>query len=226
MLLLKILIINSDASLLHVYHNFLESEGFDTITAASAKEAWCIWENEHIDLIITSLNLPNMEGHHLIGAFRDQNPELPILVLSDESDLLSKNMAFSAGADDYLCQSVPPKETLLHIRALLRRCHVSNCHRLNFSHGWMDYDTLTLSVNGTTQRLPLKEFTLLFKLLSYPGKVFSRLELLDELWGKDSLTVPQTVDVHVNRLRSKLKNNPDFQILTVRGIGYKAELTR
>lgn len=215
---------DSNPEALSPYRVLLEDQGFETILADGPEEVLKIISSEHIDLLITGLKSDVIEDIRMISDFRCDHPQIPILVLTERNDLLTKSRVYGAGIDEYVTYAACPEEVLLHVKALLRRCHVSCEHRVEFPHTWLDYDLMTISVNDRETLLPLKEFLLLFKLVSYPGKIFSREELLDEIWGKDNSSVAQTVDVHINRLRKKLQDNPDFVITTVRGAGYRAEL--
>lgn len=219
-----ILLAESDAKTISPYRLLLEEQGFETILAEQPEEIARIMESEHIDLLVTGLKAPTSDDTTLIRVFHEHHSEVPIMVLSDLDDLTTKIRIYSAGADEYLTFSVSPAEVLLHVKALLRRCRITCEHQLRFPHSVLDYDRLSVCVDETETLLPLKEFLLLFKLVSYPGKIFSRDELLDEIWGKDSSSVTQTVDVHVSRLRKRFHDNPDFAISTVRGAGYRAEL--
>lgn len=220
----KILMAEADAEALSPYRLLLEEQGFETIFTEYPNEIASIMESEHIDLLITGLKAPTSDDTTLIRVFREHHSEIPIIVLSELDDLATKIRMYTAGADEYMTFSACPTEVLLHIKALLHRYRITYEHQLNLPHTCLDYDRLSVCVEDMETLLPLKEFLLLFKLVSYPGKIFSRDELLDEIWGKDNTSVTQTVDVHVSRLRKRFHNNPDFMISTVRGAGYRAEL--
>ena len=220
----RILMTDSNPEALSPYRILLEDQGFETIIADGPDDVLKIIDTEHVDLLITGLKSDVTEDARMISDFRSDHPQIPILVLTERNDLITKSRVYGAGIDEYVTYAACPAEVLLRVKAILRRCHVSCEHRVEFPHTWLDYDLMTISVNNQETLLPLKEFLLLFKLVSYPGKIFSREELLDEIWGKDSSSVAQTVDVHINRLRKKLQDNPDFAIMTVRGAGYRAEL--
>lgn len=220
----RILMTDSNPEALSPYRVLLEDQGFETMIADGPEEVLKIIDSEHVDLLITGLKSDVAEDARLISAFREDHPQIPILVLTERDDLMTKSRVYGAGIDEYVTYDACPAEVLLHVKALLRRYHISCERRVEFPHTRLDYDLMTISVNNQETLLPLKEFLLLFKLVSYPGKIFSREELLDEIWGKDSSSVTQTVDVHINRLRKKLQDNPDFAITTVRGAGYRAEI--
>ena len=193
MQILTILVIEDEDSLLQLYRIVLEKEGFKVLTVHNGQEAWDLIENEHVDLVITA-----------------------------KDDFPSKNKGFSLGTDDYMTKPVNLDEMVLRVRALLRRSHIASNKRLTLPHTILDYDALTVTWGDDPQMLPQKEFFLLFKLISYPNKIFTRMQLMDEIWGRNSESDLQTIDVHINRLRRRFENNPDFEIITVRGLGYKA----
>ena len=220
--MLNILIAEDDVSLLEIYEIILEQENYTVFTASNGLEAWDIMEKQHIDLLITDMMMPDMDGCELVKQVRQHNTSLPVLMITVKDDFNSKNKGFSLGADDYMTKPVDLKEMLLRVRALLRRAHISQEHLLSIGNTSLDYDALTITCGEESFMLPPKEFYLLYKLLSYPNKIFTRLQLMDEIWGRSSESDVQTVDVHINRLRKHFPDNEDFEILTVRGLGYKA----
>lgn len=222
MLMLKILIVEDDTSLLDLYRIVFHREGFETVTACNGKDAWNILETEHIDLIITDIMMPEMDGFELVKSLRKWNPSIPILMVTAKDDFPSKNTGFSLGTDDYMTKPIDFDEMILRVKALLRRANISLKRHLDIHDTVLDYDALTVSYLGQTELLPPKEFYLLFKLLSYPEKIFTRRQLMEEIWGMDSDSDSQTIDVHINRLRRRFEKNPDFEIVTIRGLGYKA----
>lgn len=193
MLILKILIVEDDPKLCQLYSIILNKAGYETICADNGQAAWNILEKEHIDLIITA-----------------------------KDDFHSKSKGFGLGSDDYMTKPVDVNEMALRVRALLRRAHILEEKQIQIGETVLNYDAMTIERKGESQLLPQKEFFLLYKLLSYPNKIFTRNQLMDEIWGRDSTSIPQTVDVHINRLRRHFQCNPDFEIVTVRGLGYKA----
>ncbi len=222
MLILQILIVEDDSKLSDLYSIVLNKEGYKTVCAGDGQEAWEVLEKEHIDLIITDIMMPVMDGYEFVKSVRQSNPLIPILMITAREDFASKNRGFLLGTDDYMIKPIDMNEMVLRVKALLRRANINQEHRLSVGGTLLDYDAMTVSREGDTQMLPQKEFLLLYKLLSYPGKIFTRLQLMDEIWGRDSTSAAQTVDVHINRLRRHFEGNPDFSILTVRGLGYKA----
>ena len=226
MLMLKILIVEDDESLLQLYHIILQKEGYATFLAHNGQEAWNIMEREHIDLIITDILMPVMDGYEFVNYVRKENPSIPILMITAKDDFASKSRGFRLGTDDYMTKPVDVEEMVLRVRALLRRANIVSQRKLTIHDTILDYDSMTVSRGEDIFSLPQKEFYLLYKLLSYPGKIFTRLQLMDEIWGKDSNSDTQTIDVHINRLRRRFDDNPEFEIVTVRGLGYKAVIRK
>lgn len=176
----------------------------------------------HIDFIILDVILPHMDGFELTKILRESDSILPILMISEKEEKEYKKRGFLAGTDDYMVWPIDSEELILRINALLRRAKMTNEHHLEVGDMSLDYDAFSVTVGGTIQNLPKKEFLLLYKLLSYQNKIFTRRQLMDEIWNMDSNTDERTVDVHINRLRKKFRGEGAFQIVTVRGLGYKA----
>lgn len=224
MLMLKILIVEDDPSILQLYSIVLKKAGYDTIEAQNGIEAWNVIEKEHIDLVITDVMMPEMDGYEFVRLLRKTDSLLPVLMITAKEDFSSKNKGFSLGIDDYMVKPVELNEMVLRVKALLRRCSIMSPRKIDMHHTILDYDSLTVTCNQETFMLPQKEFYLLYKLISYPNKIFTRIQLMDEIWGKSSSSDVQTIDVHINRLRRRFQDNKDFKIVTVRGLGYKAVL--
>lgn len=222
MRMLKILIVEDEESLLELYSIVLKKEGYETLQARDGQEAWECVEREHVDLVITDVLMPVMDGYELVKLLREDNPLLPVLMITAKDDFSSKRKGFSLGTDDYMTKPVDVKEMVLRVKALLRRANIYAEKSLTVQNTRLDYDAMTVSRGEESSMLPQKEFYLLYKLLSSPNKIFTRLQLMDEIWGRDSQSDAQTIDVHINRLRRRFEDNPDFQIVTVRGLGYKA----
>ncbi len=222
MLMLKILVVEDDDSLLNLYRIVLEKQGYKALLAHHGEEAWDIMENEHVDLILTDILMPVMDGFQFLRSVRDVFPEMPILMITAKDDFASKSMGFTLGADDYMTKPVNMQEMVLRIRALLRRSNIISAKKLTIHNTLLDYDSMTVSHGEKSVMLTPKEFQLLYKLLSYPNKIFTRKQLMDEIWGVESQSDTQTIDVHINRLRRHFEHNPDFEIVTIRGLGYKA----
>ncbi|MBQ2887463.1 MAG: response regulator transcription factor [Firmicutes bacterium] len=220
----KILVVEDDADLRKMMESVLRHNGYLPLLAEDGEDALRILENEQADLIISDVMMPNMDGIELTTLLRQSNYDMPILMVTVKDSYADKQKGFLAGVDDYMVKPIDINEMILRVRALLRRAQIANEHRLQVGDTMLDYDALTVTSPQGEQPLPQKEFYLLFKLLSYPGKIFTRQQLLDEIWGMDSTTDERTVDVHINRLRDRFKGNEDFEIVTVRGLGYKAVL--
>lgn len=218
-----ILIAEDDHSLRTLMRAYLEQEGYKVYLAADGREALTILENTHIDLAICDLMMPFLDGFQLTGQLRQANFTLPILVVTAREGLEDKKRAFALGTDDYMVKPVDMNEMIWRVGALLRRAQIVNEHKLTIGNVVLDYDALTVTSEKETLELPRKEFYLLYKLLSYPKKIFTRQQLMDEIWGMDAKTDERTVDVHIKRLREKLGDLEEFKIITVRGLGYKAE---
>lgn len=225
MLMLKLLIVEDDDSLLNLYRIVLEKQGYETLLAHHGEEAWKIMEKERVDLIITDILMPVMDGYQFVRSVRDIYPEMPILMITAKDDFASKSTGFTLGTDDYMTKPVDMEEMVLRIRALLRRSNIYFAKKLTIGATLLDYDAMTVSREGNTVMLTPKEFQLLYKLLSYPNKIFTRKQLMDDIWGMESQSDTQTIDVHINRLRRHFEHNPDFQIITIRGLGYKAVIS-
>lgn len=222
MVMIKILIIEDDTSLSQLYSIILKNAGFETWQAANGEEAWDILDRISIDLVITDIMMPVMDGYEFVKLLRKENPVIPVLMITAKDDMPSKSKGFLLGTDDYMTKPIELDEMVLRVRALLRRANIYNEKKLVLNHTCLDYDALTVTCDGDEEMLPQKEFLLLFKLLSYPNKIFTRTQLMDDIWGPESDSDLQTIDVHINRLRRRFQENTDFEIVTVRGLGYKA----
>ena len=218
----NILVVEDDKKLRQLMAAVLKKNGYNTFCAEDGEMALEMLDKEYIDLIISDIMMPNMDGYELTKSLRDANYNLPILMVSAKESFQDKQKGFMVGTDDYMVKPIDVKEMVLRVGALLRRSKIANEHKLTFGETVLDYDTLTVSQNGDATVLPKKEFYLLFKLLSYQEQIFTRQQLMDEIWGVDSEAEERTVDVHIKRLRERFKTNSDFEIMTVRGLGYKA----
>lgn len=222
--MVQILIVDDDTNTRKYLRALLTNAGYIAHTASSAGEALELMKNIHIDLLILDIMMPGMDGYEFTSLLRDCHYELPILMLSAKQLPDNIKHGFLAGTDDYMAKPADEEELLLRIRALLRRSHIFAEHDLTVGSTVLHYDTLTVCYGVNPQLLPLKEFRLLYKLLSYPDKIFTRIQLLEDIWGPDSESMESTVSVHINRLRKRFEANPDFEIVTIRGLGYKAQL--
>lgn len=217
-----ILLAEDDKNTSQLMKAILKYNGYKVFHAKNGLEALDIMDVQHIDLILLDIMMPEMDGYELTKQLRSVNNTIPILMVTAKQLPEEKCEGFLAGTDDYMTKPVNEEEMLLRIKALLRRSQIANEHKLHIGEIILDYDSLSISRNQEYQTLPQKEFYLLYKLLSYPNKIFTRLQLMDEIWGMDSETIDTTVNVHINRLRKKLDNYPEIELITIRGIGYKA----
>lgn len=218
----KVLLVEDDIDLSDTIKLYLTKKGFDVYCSYSAKYALKELEKYPVDIIITDIMMPNIDGITFIKEIRDYGVKCPILIISAKDQIKDKEQGFLAGADDYMVKPIDVTELELRINALFRRANISNAHKLEFKSTTLDADSLTVITDGKTFELPQKEFQILFKLLSYENKIFTRVALMDEFWGIYTESEERTIDTHINRLRDKFKNNPDFEIVTIRGLGYKA----
>lgn len=216
-----ILIVDDDRKICRLEDIYLRSEGFDTLIARDGFEALSIMDEKRVDLIVADILMPNLDGQGLVRLLREHHIATPVLMMTSKSAFEDKKQLFESGADDYMIKPVDLEELVLRIRAILRRYNISNARQLRVGDTLLDYTSLEVRSPEGTVTLPQKEFYLLFLLLSYPGRIFTRQELMDELWGTDTNTSPRTVDVHINRLRCRFADEPGFEISTIRGLGYK-----
>lgn len=217
-----ILVVEDDEDSRRLMEAVLLAHGYAVLLAEDGKDALEKLSGRHVDLMVVDLMLPRMDGFELTRSIRKAGSLLPILMVTAREASADKHRGFLAGTDDYMVKPVDEEEMVLRIKALLRRARIADERRLRVGRTELDYDALSVSRDGEVQELPAKEFLLLFKLLSYPNKIFTRRSLMDELWDMNSDSDPRTVDVHVNRLRERFRDDGDFSIVTVRGLGYKA----
>ena len=217
-----ILVIDDDRNARRYMQALLEGEHYTVSTAGNGLEALNIMDGVHIDLAILDIMMPGMDGMEFTRALREGKSDLPILMVSAKQLPADRKQGFLVGTDDYMTKPVDEEEMLLRIKALLRRARIVNERRIVIGDVVLDYDSFTVTRGEERQELPQKEFQLLYKLLSYPGKIFTRIELMDEIWGVDSETGWETVTVHIGRLRKRFENYSEFTIESVRGLGYKA----
>ncbi len=218
----NILVVEDDMALNKLMQTVLKREGYVVFGANDGQQALDVMDREHVDLMVSDVMMPGMDGFALVEALRDAGYQLPILLVTAKGSFDDKSRGFRLGVDDYMVKPIDIKEMLLRIQALLRRSQIANERRMQVGNTLLDADALSVTTAGETQTLPLKEFSLLFKLLSYPNKVFTRFEIMDEIWGYDSESDEKTINVHISKLRARFEGNPDFSIETVRGLGYKA----
>ena len=220
----KILVAEDDRNTNRLICAVMRKMGHEPIAARDGQEALDLMDTDHPDLLVTDLMMPRLDGTGLVRELRDAGYDLPILMLTAKSAQADINDGFVVGADDYLTKPADLRELTLRVRALLRRARVVGDDKLRVGSATLDPGTLTVEASGRTVTLPKREFQLLFKLLSNPGRTFTRMQLLDEVWGWDTESSESTVNVHVNRLRTRFADWNEFSIVTVRGIGYRGEV--
>lgn len=221
----KIMVVEDDQNARRLMETVLRQHGYEPIPARDGIDALEKMEAHHVDLIILDIMMPRMDGYEFTRTLRECGNETPILMVTAKEGLQDKKMGFTIGTDDYMVKPVDEEEMLLRITALLRRSRIAADRRLQIGKTELNFNSMTVTVDGGSgDSLPKKEFLLLFKLLSNPGHIFTRRQLMDEIWDMDSESDERTVDVHINRLRDRFRGNEDFDILTVRGLGYKAVL--
>ena len=206
----------------NLFCTVLSDSGYHAIPALDGMDALDIMDKEYIDLIVADIMMPNMDGYELTRSLRAANYDLPILMVTAKDQFEDIQRGFRSGTDDYMVKPIHVKELVLRVEALLRRAKISSEKKIVVGSTVLNYDALTVTFHGQETTLPQKEFYLLYKLLSYPNKIFTRQQLMDEIWGMFSETDERTVNTHINRLRERFRDCEDFQIVTVRGLGYKA----
>lgn len=217
-----ILVVDDDKNIRRLFKAVLENDGYSVSTAENGEEALEIMDRECINLVILDIMMPKIDGYEFTKTLREANNALPILMVSAKQLPEDKKQGFLVGTDDYMTKPVDEEEMLLRVKALLRRARIASEHKIVIGDVTLDYDSFSVTKNGETQELPQKEFLLLYKLLSYPGKIFTRIQLMDEIWGCESDTGWETVTVHIGRIRKRFEGWKEFEIKSVRGLGYKA----
>lgn len=218
----NILVVDDDKNTRLLMRAVLEAEGYTVFAACDGEEALSVMDREHIDLAVLDVMMPRMDGYQFTESLRECDNDLPILMVSAKQMPEDKRRGFLAGTDDYMTKPVDEVELLLRIKALLRRAKIATERRIVIGEVTLDYDNMTVIRGADSQVLPQKEFLLLYKLLSYPGQIFTRIQLMDEIWGADSETGWETVTVHIGRLRKRFEDCDEFRIEAVRGLGYRA----
>ena len=216
------MVVEDDYNTRKLMETVLIQNGYEVILAKDGVDALEKMDNHHVDLIVLDLMMPRMDGYEFTETLRQCNNSIPILMVTAKETPADKRKGFIVGTDDYMVKPVDEEEMVLRIAALLRRSRIVNEHKLTIGSTVLDYDSFTVTVGDNIQELPNKEFLLIYKLLSYNNKIFTRRSLMDEIWDMNSETDERTIDVHINRLRDRFKDNKDFEIITVRGLGYKA----
>lgn len=217
----NLLVVEDDSNIRLLLETRLKTR-YAVYTASGAESAFEILENVNIDLLITDVMMPGTDGFGLVSALRARGENIPVIMLTAKDAISDKGRGFAAGCDDYLTKPVNFEELVWRIDALLRRCKIANEGKIIIGGVTADANSYTVSYCGETVELPTKEFQLLFLLLSYPGKIFTKEHILDSVWGYDSESEESTVRTHINRLRNRFENLGEFEIVTIRGVGYKA----
>lgn len=216
-----ILVVDDNQKIRRLIDIYLRREGFSTLLAETGEQALRLLGEQAVDLMIVDVMMPGMDGYALVRQLRENRMEIPVLMATAKTEFADKKQGFEAGADDYMTKPVDLEEMVLRVRALLRRSRIYSENQIRIGEVTLDYNTLEVRLPGETVVLPQKEFYLLYKLFSYPNRIFTRQELMDEIWGFESETSPRTVDVHIKRLRERFEQVPDLEISTIRGLGYK-----
>lgn len=216
-----ILVVDDDKNTRLYFQAVFEGNGYTVSVAENGEKALELLDQSHIDLVVLDIMMPGMDGYEFTKTLRESDSNLPILMVSAKYLPADKHRGFAVGTDDYMTKPVDEEEMLLRVRALLRRAQIASERRIVVGDVVLDYDSMTVTRKDEVQELPQKEFLLLYKFLSYPGKIFTRIQLMDEIWGAESETGWETVTVHVGRLRKRFENWNEFEIVSVRGLGYK-----
>jgi DNA-binding response OmpR family regulator len=217
----KILIAEDDRELRQLFSRVLVKNGYSVVGVSDGEEALCEIENQFFDIIISDIMMPRMDGYELVRALREAGNNTPVLMITAKDAFDDMQAGFFSGSDDYMVKPINVNEMLLRVGALLRRSQIANERRLTIGQTVLECDSLTVNTGRAQMILPQKEFMLLYKMASYPGKIFTRQQLMDDIWGYDSGSDTHTVDVHIGRLREKFGDSEDFKIITMRGVGYK-----
>lgn len=218
----NILVVEDNKNLRKLMVTYLKRNNYETLEAENGEDALEVLDKNHIDLLISDIMMEKMDGYELTKELRRANYSLPILLITAKETIEDKKNGFLSGADDYMVKPINMDEMILRTGALLKRANIINQKKIVINDIILSYDEYTLTTKNEVYQLPQKEFLLLYKLLSFPGKIFTRQELMDEIWGFESTSDARTVDVHIKRIRSKFESIGDFKILTIRGVGYKA----
>lgn len=221
--MIRILVVEDHENIRKLMLNRLTQEGYSAVGAVDGEDGMRQFELQAFDLIICDLMMPKINGYELIRRIRSESPDIPILIITAKDSYEDKAQGFSVGSDDYMVKPIHMSEMLLRVAALLRRAKIASEKQLMFNGALLDYDKLTVRIDEETQELPKKEFFLLFKLLSYPKQIFTRQQLLDDIWGVEADSDERVIDTHIKKLRKRFENNACFDIVTIRGLGYKAE---
>lgn len=223
--MIKVIVVEDDVQLNRVVTNYLGMNGYQVIGCLNANEAYDVMYNENFDVILSDIMMPDIDGFEFTRTVRSINPNIPILFLSARDDLSAKQKGYQAGIDDYMVKPVELEELVLRIEALLRRANILSSKKVIVGNVALDADSLSVFVSGNQIALTVREFNILFKLLSNPEHAFSRAQLMDEFWSLESTTSLRAVDVYITKLRDKFSDVNDFKIVTIHGLGYKAVIS-
>jgi DNA-binding response OmpR family regulator len=218
----KILVVEDNKNMRKLMTTYLKRNNYEPLEAEDGEKALEVMDNNHVDLIISDIMMPNMDGYELTKELRNANYTVPILLVTAKDTIDDKREGFLLGVDDYMVKPIDMDEMILRVGVLLRRANIINQKKLKIKNIVLSYDEYTLKKDDRVYNLPQKEFQLLYKLLSFPNKIFTRQDLIDEIWGLDNESDFRTVDVHIKRLREKFDDLDEFKIITIRGVGYKA----
>ena len=217
----KILIAEDDRELRQLFQHVLTKNGYAVTGVSNGEEAMDAIDAGYYDLIISDIMMPKMDGYQLVRALREAGLTIPVMMITAKDTFDDMRMGFLSGSDDYMVKPVNVNEMVLRVGALLRRAQLANERRQVIGNTVLECDSLSVHSGKETMTLPQKEFMLLYKMVSFPGRIFTRQQLMDDIWGYSSETDTHTVDVHIGRLRERFRDNPDFKIVTMRGVGYK-----
>lgn len=218
----NILIVDDDKNTRKLMCAVLEAEHYNVFTAENGEDALEVMDKQHIDLVILDIMMPVMDGYDFTKTLRQANNNLPVLMVSAKQLPADRKQGFIVGIDDYMTKPVDEEELLLHVKALLRRAQIATERKIIIGEVCLNLNSFTVTRGPETQELPPKEFLLLFKLLSYPGTIFTRIQLMDDICGMENDSNWETITVHINRLRKRFEKYDEFEIISVRGLGYKA----
>ena len=217
----KILIAEDDRELRQLFQHVLTKNGYSVVGVSNGEEALHALDTSYYDLIISDIMMPKMDGYQLVSALREAGMTTPVMMITAKDAFDDMRLGFLSGSDDYMVKPVNINEMVLRVGALLRRAQMANERRQVIGGTVLECDSLSVHTDKETMTLPQKEFMLLYKMVSFPGRILTRQQLMDDIWGYSSETDTHTVDVHIGRLRERFRDNPDFKIVTMRGVGYK-----
>lgn len=217
----KVLVVEDDEELRTLFSRVLSRHGYKTLEAGNGEEALNVLDSEYIDMIISDIMMPVMDGYELVRSLREADINIPVLMITAKDAFDDMERGFLSGTDDYMVKPVNVNEMVLRVGALLRRAQMISERRETLGGTVLEYDSLSVVAGEHRVTLPQKEFMLLYKMAAAPGRIFTRQQIMDDIWGMDSETDPHTVDVHIGRLRERFRDNADFEIVTMRGLGYK-----